>query len=56
MSENLPPLTVQTQQAILAQFRVAYGWLIILFAGIVIVALAWHCSLPKSYASGVPFG
>jgi hypothetical protein len=55
LMEHLPPLTTQAQNAILRQFRVAYGVLVIFFVGAAIVAVAWHWSLPKDYASGFPF-
>jgi hypothetical protein len=55
MVENLPPLTNQAQRVILQQFRLAYGVLVIFFAGVAILAVAWHWSLPKDYATGFPF-
>jgi hypothetical protein len=39
----------------LQQFRTTYGLLVICFAGLCILAVAWHWSLPKSYATGFPF-
>ena len=55
MVENLPPLTNSAQRAILRQFRLAYGVIVIFFAGVAIGAVAWHWSLPKAYATDFPF-
>lgn len=53
---ELPPLTPLAQMAILRQFRTAYGILIVFFAGLSIVLVAWHWSLPKAYSTGFAFG
>ena len=55
MTEQVP-LTPLAQQAILKQFRLYYVWLVVLLAGISILGVAWHWSLPKSYANGASFG
>jgi hypothetical protein len=49
-------LTPLAQQAILKQFRRYYALLVVLLAGVSILGVAWHWSLPKTYASGAPFG
>ncbi|MFQ4138010.1 hypothetical protein PGN35_016970 [Nodosilinea sp. PGN35] len=49
-------LTPLAQQSILKQFRLYYGLLVVLLAGMAIVGVAWQWSLPKANANGVPFG
>jgi hypothetical protein len=55
MTEPIP-LTPLAQQSILKQFRLYYAVVVVLLAGISILGVAWHWSLPKSYANGAPFG
>ena len=55
MTEQIP-LTPLAQQFILKQFRLYYGLLVVFLAGISILGVAWHWSLPKANANGVPFG
>jgi len=49
-------LSAARRQTIQRQFRGAYGLLVVSFSTIAIAAVAWHWSLPKSYALGLPFG
>ncbi|PSN12341.1 hypothetical protein C7293_20550 [filamentous cyanobacterium CCT1] len=55
MTEQMP-LTPLAQRSILKQFRRYYALLVVLLAGISILGVAWHWSLPKDYANGAPFG
>lgn len=50
---SLPP---STRKAILRKFRWAYGVLVICLAGLSALALAWHWSLPKPWATGFAIG
>lgn len=49
-------LPAATRQVIQHRFQRAYGGLVAVLAGLAIATMAWHWSLPKSYATGLPFG
>ena len=50
------PLPASFQRAVLRQFRRAYAILVTGLAGLSMIAVAWHWSLPKPHAIGFPFG